>query len=154
MEKKRWSLIFIGLCLIFAFSVSSVEAQDIDPCDRDDDGFVKDTKKCLEQNPTLPIDCNDNNRDLTDNCDESGDGGGKLEICHFSPNRMHCEGEGGLLRTIQINKLQIHLDHGDCVNLVGEMDQYNFDEDCSGHCIAEDPAGDNHDCFDLNHLTE
>ena len=41
MEKKRWSLIFIGLCLALVFSVSSVEAQaptcvsgeDTDPTD-------------------------------------------------------------------------------------------------------------------------
>jgi len=139
MEKNRWSLIFIGLCLIFAFSMSPVEAQAekgprcSDGIDNDGDTF---------------IDCGTADADPDPDCKCGGEDPepAKVEICHFSPNRMHCDGEGGLLRTIQMNKLQIHLDHGDC-----QGDQYNFDDDCSGHCIANNPEGDNHDCFDINH---
>ena len=50
MEKKRISLIFLALCLVLAFSVSSVEAQLCEEgafCDRDRDGFFKDHKRCV-----------------------------------------------------------------------------------------------------------
>ncbi len=64
MEKNRWSLIFIGLCLALAFSVSSVEAEDLPEiceqmkfCDRDTDGFFKDHKRCTVCGGL--IDCND-----------------------------------------------------------------------------------------------
>ena len=50
MEKKRWVFIFSALCLALAFSVSSVEAQDIctqgDFCDSDHDKFFRDHKRC------------------------------------------------------------------------------------------------------------
>lgn len=44
MEKKKWSLIFIGLCLALVFSMSPVEAQK--DCNEDNDDYVKDTGKC------------------------------------------------------------------------------------------------------------
>ncbi len=47
MEKNRWSLIFIGLCLAFVFSVSSVEAQK--NCDEDGDGYAKDTTNAVKE---------------------------------------------------------------------------------------------------------
>ena len=142
MEKKRWSLIFIGLCLALAFSVSPVEAQAekgprcSDGIDNDGDTF---------------IDCGEHGTDPDPDCKCGGEDPepAKVEICHFSPNRMHCDGEGGLVRTIQFNKLQGHLDHVDCVNLVGQVEQYNTIE-CGGHCIANEPFGDNHDCSNLN----
>ncbi len=69
MEKKRWSLIFIGLCLALIFSVSSVEAQDIPEickamafCDRDMDTYFKDHKRCVDCTDfSTRIDCNDSN---------------------------------------------------------------------------------------------
>jgi len=78
MEKKRWSLIFIGLCLALVFSVSSVEAQR--SCDGDGDGFVKDTSKCrklLEEPGILGIDLNDRDCAVPDvnGCDNGGGGG-------------------------------------------------------------------------------
>jgi len=61
MEKKRWVLILMVLCLALAFSVSSVEAQDIctqgDFCDSDHDGFWRNHKRC---DCVGIIDCNDN----------------------------------------------------------------------------------------------
>ena len=67
-EKNRWSLIFIGLCLALAFSVSPVEAQMHHTCemgavcDRDGDGFFRDQKRCFEScavsDPDL-VDCNE-----------------------------------------------------------------------------------------------
>jgi len=158
MEKNRWSLIFIGLCLALAFSVSPVEAQLCDMgafCDRDGDGYIKDHRRCtacLEAAVELGkgLDCDDDDGDVPEDTPcEVEPGPATVTICHFSPNRKHCGGKGGLERTIQINKLDGHLDHGDCVNLVGAVDQYNL-EDCSGHCQAENPFGDNHDCSNLN----
>ena len=50
MEKQNWSLIFLALCLVLAFSVSPVEAQlPCDPCgkcDRDGDTLIKDSRRC------------------------------------------------------------------------------------------------------------
>ncbi len=79
MERKRWSLIFIGLCLAFAFSVSPAEAQK--DCDFDMDTYVKDTNKCrkLLDDPGEPlfigIDCDDTNGDAPEDPDLCGDGG-------------------------------------------------------------------------------
>ena len=63
MENKRWSLILMALCLALVFSVSSVEAQQ--SCDRDNDGWLKDTRNCgklllAEPGVWLGIDCDDN----------------------------------------------------------------------------------------------
>ena len=44
MEKKRWVLIFMALCLALALTSSPVEAQK--SCDADNDGWFKDTNKC------------------------------------------------------------------------------------------------------------
>ena len=98
MEKKRWSLIFIGLCLALAFSVSSVEAQCPD-----------NPKKEKGQNK-----CNDS---IDNDCDGLFDGddpdcGGEeppelvtLVICHFKNILKHCKiGEqfvGGGERTVE-----------------------------------------------------
>jgi len=129
MEKNRWSLIFIGLCLALVFSMSPVEAQAekgprcSDEMDNDGDNLIDCDDpdcKCGDPEPT-----------------------GTVTICHFSPNRKHCGGIGGLERTIQINKLDGHLDHGDC-----KEGQYNFE--CGGHCQPNTPFGDNQDCSDLN----
>ena len=53
MEKKRWGLIFSGLCLALVFSVSSVDAQKIcEPCqrcDRDGDGEIQNTGSCIKK---------------------------------------------------------------------------------------------------------
>ena len=57
MEKKRWVLILMTLCLALAFSVSPAEAQK--DCDFDTDGFIKDTNKCHKQQPLADIDCDD-----------------------------------------------------------------------------------------------
>jgi len=142
MEKKGWSLIFIGLCLALVFSVSSVEAQD-DPCDKDGDNWVKNTRRCV---PRLGegfdgIDCNDNNRELTDNCGDSG--GGTVVICHFKNILKHCEDPnklgtflGGGLQTISnddATRLR-HEGHGDCFDV--DVD-FNVNPDfCGHHCIA------------------
>jgi len=90
MERKRWVLILMALCLALVFSVSSVEAQEMceapsgetwppivneDRCDRDGDCYVKNNRSCRNLNEDALLDCNDNNGDLTDNCDESSGGG-------------------------------------------------------------------------------
>jgi len=68
MEKNRWSLIFIGLCLALAFSVSSVEAEN--KCDKDNDRYVKARpSSCLDllipRNLNfIGIDCDDNNDEV------------------------------------------------------------------------------------------
>ncbi len=53
MEKKRWGLIYSGLCLALVFSVSSVDAQKIcEPCqrcDRDGDGEIQNTGSCIKK---------------------------------------------------------------------------------------------------------
>ena len=48
MEKQNWSLIFVALCLVLAFSVSPVEARcgRGEFCDRDGDGLIKQHHKC------------------------------------------------------------------------------------------------------------
>ena len=147
MGKNRWSLILVAVCLIFAFSMSPVEAQQKEKGPRCSDGDDNDGDGTADCGQALDL-INGGFFDADPNCNCGGEDPepAKVEICHFSPNRMHCEGMGGLVRTIQINKLQGHLDHGDC-----QEDQYSFDtEDCSGHCIANEPFGDNHDCSNLN----
>jgi len=95
MEKKRWVLIFSALCLALVFSVSSVEAQkpecvdlidgithdwsqiqEPERCDKDGDCFLKRNRFCqrLNDDPMIPIDCDDNDYDPFNNC--RGDGGG------------------------------------------------------------------------------
>ena len=84
MEKNRWSLMFIGLCLALVFSVSSVEAQIVQcvaggipfpweeisnpRCDRDEDCYVRNNNRCIRENsgdpsdndpPPAKIDCDD-----------------------------------------------------------------------------------------------
>jgi len=83
MEKNRWSLIFIGLCLALVFSVSSVEAADKceaggiefpwdeishPRCDRDGDCYVRNNNRCISDNPPASndplegnVDCDDGN---------------------------------------------------------------------------------------------
>ncbi len=73
MEKKRWVLILMALCLALAFSVSSVEAQKT--CDEDGDFFVKETNKCLkllvaESETYEGIDCDDTVWNDLNNCAE------------------------------------------------------------------------------------
>ncbi len=78
MEKKRWVLILMALCLALVFSVTSVEARG--SCDADGDGFVKDTRKCRKLIGEPGIDGIDlNDRDCAipeeDGCDNGGGGG-------------------------------------------------------------------------------
>ena len=54
MEKKRWMFIFSALCLVLAFSVSSVEAQldKCEPCgscDQDGDGLTRPSRGCINK---------------------------------------------------------------------------------------------------------
>ena len=74
MEKKRWCLILMALCLALVFSVSSVEAQqcvaggamfDWDEisnprCDRDGDCYVRNNNRCISDNPPVFPDFEDN----------------------------------------------------------------------------------------------
>ena len=64
MEKKKWSLIFLALCLALALTSNPVEAQDIcDPgnfCDRDEDTWFKVHQRCTTcPNFTDRMDCDD-----------------------------------------------------------------------------------------------
>ena len=92
MENKRWGLIFIGLYLALAFSVSPVAAQTFcedsnetmfawlkissERCDRDGDCYVKNNKPCIRDNsgdpsgdpPPAGIDCDDSDPDLNTDC--------------------------------------------------------------------------------------
>jgi len=106
MERKRLVLILMALCLSLAFSVSSVEAEDVctdiseDPpltynwppieepgrCDRDGDCYLKRNRKCERLNPnpvgllTAPeIDCDDSFYDFTNLCGGDGGDDGGLE---------------------------------------------------------------------------
>jgi len=141
MEKKRLGLIFIGLCLALIFSMSSVEAQDIDPCDRDGDSYVKNTKKCLDrEGEFLGIDCNDNKGEFTDDCGGSGGGEAKVKICHKQPNPKHCinvDGDivGGAVRLVQASQVEQHLAN----HLEGGGDCLAFDTNaCANHCVCLD----------------
>ena len=76
MEKKRWVLILMALCLALVFSVSSVEAQDIcfkgEFCDRDEDGFPKDHNRCVECLGVFEteFDCDDSDNSDENDCAE------------------------------------------------------------------------------------
>ena len=63
MEKKRWGLIFLGLCLALGFSVSSVAAnnncKECQRCDRDGDTLIRNTGTCIKQCKDRTIDDND-----------------------------------------------------------------------------------------------
>ncbi len=61
MEKQNWSLIFLALCLVLAFSVSPVEARcgQGEFCDRDGDGLIKQHTK--GQRCEGEPDCDDTN---------------------------------------------------------------------------------------------
>jgi len=138
MEKKRWVLILMALCLSLAFSVSSVEAQRVcdpvinesDRCDRDGDCYVKNNRSCRNLNEDALLDCNDNNGDLTDNCDESS-GGGKVEICHTN-SPANPPAFTGTTRFVTEKALEKHLAHGDCVD---------FDDETLGEfqCTCNEP---------------
>ena len=82
MKKQNWSLIFLALCLVLAFSVSPVEAQ-CGPgefCDRDGDEFFRNHKRCGSCGG--PADCDDGFYDLTNDCsDGGGSGEPTLEPC-------------------------------------------------------------------------
>jgi len=148
MEKNRWSLIFIGLCLALVFSVSSVEAQK--NCDFDEDGFIKDTNKCHNQNPVAGIDCDDTTPDASDPTPCVGPApSGTLVICHFKNILKHCEtGEntgifvGGGVRTIDndLATIERHLAHGDCIEPDSFITNPHQDDGdpitCGNHCIA------------------
>ena len=87
MKKRNWSLIFLALCLVLAFSVSPVEAQ-CGPgefCDRDGDEFIRDHRKCSCPGGQGP-DCDDNNPEVPDPiaCDDGGAGEPTIEPCPVS----------------------------------------------------------------------
>ncbi len=158
MEKNRWSLIFIGLCLALAFSVSPAEAQ-VDPCDRDGDNYVKDTKKCRQlfasgTTTYVGVDCNYNDNDPDNDCDGSGGGEAKVAICHKLNNVHHCFGTdgnryGGAVRLVQASQVQRHLDNhlsggGDCT----EEEGFDAFIACANHCVCDD------DVFNFGPFTE
>jgi len=143
MEKNRWSLIFIGLCLALAFSVSSVEAQlencnKCGRCDRDGDREIKDTKPCQELcvGLELPTDLNDGDAGM---CGDSDDGD-PVEICNFKKFRKHCEDDGenwggGVMTVIEFSKSYFRrLANGDC--LEGSFTADIEETGCVGHCLA------------------
>jgi len=75
MEKKRWSLILMALCLALALTSSPVEAQICargEFCDRDGDQFFKDHRRCVECLETInPVpDCDDSDNSDENNCAE------------------------------------------------------------------------------------
>ena len=151
MEKK-WSLIFIGLCLALVFSVSSVEAQ-----------FHHGEKQCkdgLDNDEDGPIDCDDPDCFSKSFC--SGEDPPMfvpVQICHFKNILKHCEDLpdnpgtflGGGERTVTSQRqLDQHLGHGDCVNLPGGTLEFHSDSGCVGHCIAVTPAEGANDCSNIN----
>ena len=153
MEKKRWVLIFIGLCLALIFSMSPVEAQMHhceagNFCDRDGDGFFKNTHQrcdfCIDGDDDK-IDCDDTNGDIPDpitlECVEpEPEPTGTILICHFKATIKHCidEGGGGSLRTIKISQIQHHIDEdtGDCAG-----EEFLIENLCTGHCGCVQAGG-------------
>ena len=157
MEKKRWSLIFIGLCLALVFSVSSVEAQQHHLCeaflfcDQDGDGIFRDHQRCDHCDP--PLDPNDHVCDpggpTGENCSEpEPEPTGTLKICHFMETLIHCEIStgvfigGGALK-IQNDQATIddHLAHGDCIEegidwITPRKNNNEAGFRCPNHCIA------------------
>ena len=130
MEKKRWVLILMALCLSLAFSVSSVEAQ------------KEQCKNGVDDDGDKLVDCDDPDCESKGFCKgEDPEPAGTILICHFSPNGRHCKGEGGLPRTIQntLKAIAQHNLHGDCGedHIVGPLDPLF----CAGHCIC-DPKPD------------
>ena len=175
MEKKRWSLIFIGLCLALVFSVNPVEAQmhhdcgKCAHCDRDGDGLIKDTPPCISNCKDLPdfmIDPNDREPDEGPNMCRGGDPEPDpfvpVVVCHFKNRLNHCEDPsgtqagvfwGGGERTMNTAKqLEQHLADGDCLGLPVAAVGVNYtNEGCFGHCLALDDGGApyvNQDCGD------
>ena len=83
MEKQNWSLIFLALCLVLAFSVSPVEAQcgAGEFCDRDSDRFFKNHKRCGICGGG-ETDCDDGFDDPLNDCSDGGGAGEPtLEPC-------------------------------------------------------------------------
>jgi len=154
MEKNRWVLIFIGLCLALVFSMSPVEAQMHHDCgvcahcDRDGDTLIKDTPPCRTNCPDFMIDPNDREPDGGGpNMCRGGDSEtfDPVVICHFKNILKHCEiGNSGVFvgggeRTITSQKqLDQHLAHGDCVDIgVDFISNPSGDPiDCGNHCVA------------------
>jgi len=150
MEKKRWSLIFIGLCLALVFSVSPVEAEIHHDCtlcahcDRDGDGDIKDTPPCIANcvdviRPEDRPDIDDDDGDAVGMCDESGGGAAKIQICHFKYPIKHCLELGvdtGGEREIRTDAASIarHMEHGDCSEFT------NAPGGCANHCICLSPG--------------
>jgi len=156
MEKNRWSLIFIGLCLALVFSVSPVEAQMhhlCEPgtfCDQDGDDFYRDHQRCAHCEGIRPVlDCDDHDGSVPDpdtfSCEpEPEPEPGTVEICHFKNRLNHCviDGNfvGGSLRTISDDDATVarHFDHGDCIG-VGSFANEPIGDDnniCVNHCVA------------------
>jgi len=153
MEKNRWSLIFIGLCLALVFSVSSVEAQLCKKgnfCDRDRDGFFKDHHRCVPLCTEDKIDCDDTDRDVNpgeENCDALV----TLVVCHFKNTLKHCVRADGVAigggeETVEnfnfssskdVARLERHLAHGDCEGEGSfERNPTVNGTPCLNHCIA------------------
>ena len=152
MERKRWVLILMALCLAFVFSVSSVEAQLCEQgnfCDRDGDTLSRDHQRCTACDG--PIDTNDNSCDpdpVGSSCfGEDPEPTGTVEICHFKNILKHCEDPGnpgtflgGGVRTVSDDQATIdrHEGHGDCIGVGSFIENPGF---CDHHCIPNAPVG-------------
>jgi len=150
MEKNRWSLIFIGLCLALVFSVSPVEAQMHHLCERgafcdqDSDDVYRDHARCVHCEE--PFDPNDHDCEIPSGTiatcfePESEPEPVKVFICHFKQTLKHCGGlGGGEIEVVFDSKSYLrHLEHGDCINNddVG-VNYFNASEqECVNHCLA------------------
>ena len=157
MEKKRWVLILMALCLALVFSVSSVEAQQHHLCfagsfcDQDSDTFFKNHRRCVHclDLEGAELDCDDHDGDVNpgeENCDAPV--ASTVQICHFKNTLKHCEHPtieglflGGAVQTISIDQEDRHRVHGDCIGvdsfIVDPTIANNDGIDCLNHCIAD-----------------
>ena len=84
-------------------------------------------------------DCDDPNCKKDPACDGGGGNSGPatILICHFSPNGMHCGGDGGLPRTIKntMKAIDQHNAHMDCSGVHIDLST------CLGHCLCDGGEG-------------
>ena len=76
IEKISLPLMFVTFVMaVLVFAVSPVSAQDaqlcdgLNFCDRDDDTYIRDHKKCRHCDPQEPLDCDDNDQDFSNDCE-------------------------------------------------------------------------------------
>ena len=81
-KRSEWALslvLVLGLSLGLALGASpgseAATAWVQDRCDQDGDGFIKNTGGCKKKNPGVPVDCDDTDPALTNNC-----GGGATQL--------------------------------------------------------------------------